>query len=134
MYFSFSLLRIKSLYMFWASLSHPQVVLHKRHLVYCVRVMSVGCAMIAMTAQPTDITHTHTHNTPSAVCVASPEDGQVMLETCRGSWFSINWMKSASHWFHYTDILWWTVSKTFSYITYHVIHLCNTIYDALHFT
>jgi hypothetical protein len=26
-----------------------------------------------------------------------------MLETCRGHWFSINWMKNASRWFHYTD-------------------------------
>jgi hypothetical protein len=32
-----------------------------------------------------------------------PEDEQVMLETCRGPWFSINWMKSVSRWFHYTD-------------------------------
>jgi hypothetical protein len=39
----FSLLRIKGLYMFRALLAHPQEVLHKRHLVYCVRVMSVGC-------------------------------------------------------------------------------------------
>jgi hypothetical protein len=43
-----------------------------------------------------------------------PEDEQVMLETCRGPWFSINWMKSASRWFHYTDIIWCTVSKTLS--------------------
>jgi hypothetical protein len=28
-----------------------------------------------------------------------------MLETCRGSWFPINWMKRASRWFHYTVIL-----------------------------
>jgi hypothetical protein len=42
-------------------------------------------------------------NIPSAVREAPPEDEQVMLETCRGSWFSINWMKSASRWFHYTD-------------------------------
>jgi hypothetical protein len=28
---------------FRALLAHPQEVLHKRHLVYCVRVMSVGC-------------------------------------------------------------------------------------------
>jgi hypothetical protein len=35
-----------------------------------------------------------------------------MLETCRGLWFSINWMKSASSWFHYTDILLCTVSET----------------------
>jgi hypothetical protein len=27
-----------------------------------------------------------------------------MLETCRGLWFWINWIKSASRWFHYTDI------------------------------
>jgi hypothetical protein len=26
-----------------------------------------------------------------------------MLETCIGSWFSINWMKIASRWFHYTE-------------------------------
>jgi hypothetical protein len=41
--FLFSLLRIKGLYMFRALLAHPQEVLHKRHLIYCVRVMSVGC-------------------------------------------------------------------------------------------
>jgi hypothetical protein len=29
--------------MFRALLAHPQEALHKRHLVYCVRVMSVGC-------------------------------------------------------------------------------------------
>jgi hypothetical protein len=28
--------------MFRALLSHPQEVLHQRHLLYCVRVMSVG--------------------------------------------------------------------------------------------
>jgi hypothetical protein len=41
MYFLFILLRIKGLYKFRALLAHPQEVLHKRHLVYCVRVMSV---------------------------------------------------------------------------------------------
>jgi hypothetical protein len=39
----FNLLRIMGLYMFRALLAHPQEALHKRHLVYCVRVMSVGC-------------------------------------------------------------------------------------------
>jgi hypothetical protein len=29
--------------MFRALLAHPKEALHKRHLVYCVRVMSVGC-------------------------------------------------------------------------------------------
>jgi hypothetical protein len=43
MHFLFSLLRIKSLYMFRALLAHPQEALHKRHLVYSVLVMSVGC-------------------------------------------------------------------------------------------
>jgi hypothetical protein len=43
MHFLFNLLRIKGLYMFRASLAHPQEALHKRHLIYCVRVMSVGC-------------------------------------------------------------------------------------------
>jgi hypothetical protein len=39
MHFSFSLLRIKGLYMFRALLAYPQEALHKRHLVYCLRVM-----------------------------------------------------------------------------------------------
>jgi hypothetical protein len=39
-----------------------------------------------------------------------------MLETCRGSWCSINWIKSSSRWFHYTDIPWCTVSKTLNTI------------------
>jgi hypothetical protein len=43
MYFLFNLLRIKGLYMSRALLAHPQEVLHKRNLVYCVRVLSVGC-------------------------------------------------------------------------------------------
>jgi hypothetical protein len=41
MHFLFSLLRIKSLYMFRALLTDPQEALHKRHLVSCVRVLSV---------------------------------------------------------------------------------------------
>jgi hypothetical protein len=39
MHFLFSLLRIKDLYMFRVLLAHPQDTIHKRHLVYCVRVM-----------------------------------------------------------------------------------------------
>jgi hypothetical protein len=35
-----NLLRIKGLYMFRALLAHPQEVLHKRHLVYCLCVTS----------------------------------------------------------------------------------------------
>jgi hypothetical protein len=48
MHFLFNLLRIKGLYMFQALLTHPQGALHKRHLVYCVRVMSVGCTRIGV--------------------------------------------------------------------------------------
>jgi hypothetical protein len=48
MHFSFSLMRIKGLFMFRALLGHPQELLHKLHLVYCVCVMSVGCGMVAV--------------------------------------------------------------------------------------
>jgi hypothetical protein len=50
-HFLFSLLRIKDLYTFRALLAHPQEVLHKWHLVYCVRVMSVGSTRIGVELQ-----------------------------------------------------------------------------------
>jgi hypothetical protein len=34
-----------------------------------------------------------------------------MLETCRGHEFLINWIESASRWFHCTDVLWCTVKQ-----------------------
>jgi hypothetical protein len=37
--------------MFRTLLTHPQEDLHKRHLVYCVRVMSVGCTRIGVEHQ-----------------------------------------------------------------------------------
>jgi hypothetical protein len=43
MHFLFNLLGIKGLYMFRALLAYPREALHKRRLVYYVRVMSVGC-------------------------------------------------------------------------------------------
>jgi hypothetical protein len=86
--------------MFRVLLAHPQERLHKRHLVYCVSTpILVQLAGI-------------TRNIPSAVCVSPPEDEQGILETYRGPKFSINLTKIASRWFHYTDILWCTVSKT----------------------
>jgi hypothetical protein len=48
MHFLFNLLRIKGLYMFRALPAHPQEFLHKLHLVYCVRIMSVGCIRIVV--------------------------------------------------------------------------------------
>jgi hypothetical protein len=44
--FLFSLLSIKGIYIFRPLLAHLQEALHKQHLVYCVRVMSVGCTRI----------------------------------------------------------------------------------------
>jgi hypothetical protein len=41
--FLFNLFRNNNLYMFRALIAYLQEVLHNRHLVYCVRVMSVGC-------------------------------------------------------------------------------------------
>jgi hypothetical protein len=46
MHFLFNLLRIMGLYMLKILLVHPQEVPHKRHLIYCVRVMSVGFTRI----------------------------------------------------------------------------------------
>jgi hypothetical protein len=34
--------------MFRALLAHPQEASHRRHLVYCVRIMSVGCGTVAV--------------------------------------------------------------------------------------
>jgi hypothetical protein len=52
--------------MFRALLAHLQEALHQRHLVYCVRVMSVGCTRIGVPL--------YARNIPSAACVAPPED------------------------------------------------------------
>jgi hypothetical protein len=52
MHFLFNLLGIKGLYMFRALFVHPQEALHKLHLTYCVRIMSVDCVSIAMKLQP----------------------------------------------------------------------------------
>jgi hypothetical protein len=95
MHFSLNLLRIKSLYMFQALLAHPQEVLHKRHLVYCVRIMSVGCATIAVSLQSWPSHLTYARNIPSAVCVAPPEGEQVILETHDCSDGAANWHKHA---------------------------------------
>jgi hypothetical protein len=62
--------------MFRSLVAHPQQVLHKRHLVYFVLIMSVGCGTVAVTLKA--------RNIPSAVCAVPPEDEQEMLETCRG--------------------------------------------------
>jgi hypothetical protein len=71
--------------MFRLLLAHPQESLYKRHLVYCVRVMSFGCATITVKLQSCHSQLTlYARNIPNAVCAAIPEDEQIMLETCRG--------------------------------------------------
>jgi hypothetical protein len=82
MQFSFNLLRIKGHYVFRTLFAHPQEGIHKRHLVYCVSIIQ----------QPSHSKLTlYARNIPHADCGAPPEDEQVMLETCRGPWFSIKW-------------------------------------------
>jgi hypothetical protein len=76
LHFLFSLLRIKGLYVFRALLAHPQEVLDKRQVVKCLRIMSVGCTTLGVKE--------HARNMKNAVCVAPPEDEQVIRETCRG--------------------------------------------------
>jgi hypothetical protein len=68
--------------MFRALLAHPHKAQHKRHLVYCVRVMSVGCTRIGVKLH--SWCSQHARNIPSALYSAPPEDEKVMLETCRG--------------------------------------------------
>jgi hypothetical protein len=80
MHILFNLLRIKGLYMFRALLAHPQEALYKRHLVYCVRVMSVGNTRIGVELKLTY----QARNIPSGVCAEPPEDEQVILETYSG--------------------------------------------------
>jgi hypothetical protein len=48
MHFLFNLLRIKVLYMIRVLLAHPQEAINKQHLIYSVRVMSVGCTTFGM--------------------------------------------------------------------------------------
>jgi hypothetical protein len=59
--FHLILLRITGLYMFLAFLAHPQEAPHKRHLVRCVRVMSIGCYTVAR-KMPCAVRTEHVHN------------------------------------------------------------------------
>jgi hypothetical protein len=64
--------------MFRALLAHPQEVLNKRHLVYCVRITSVGCDAVAVKLQPCHSQLTlYARNIPNIVCAAPPADDQV---------------------------------------------------------
>jgi hypothetical protein len=68
--------------MFPALLAQPQEVLHKRHLVYCVRIMSVGCGIVM---QPCHSQLTLFESSiPNAACATPPEHEKVTLETYNG--------------------------------------------------
>jgi hypothetical protein len=65
MHFLFNFLRIKGLYLFRASFAHPQEALYNG-------TWYIACVLYQLAAART---------IPSAVCVATPKDEQVMLET-----------------------------------------------------
>jgi hypothetical protein len=67
--------------MFQELLTHPQEVLNKRNLVYCVRIMSVVARKLK--SWHSQLTF-YVRSIPNAVFGAPPEGEQVMLETCRG--------------------------------------------------
>jgi hypothetical protein len=64
--------------MLLALLAYPQEAPHKRHLVYCMRIMSADCGTVAV-----KLLTLYARNIPNAVCVGPPEYEQVMIETCR---------------------------------------------------
>jgi hypothetical protein len=83
---------------------HYLLILRRRCTNFIWYIVSCFCT-VAVSLQPCHSQLTlYARNTPNAFCAAPPEDEQVMLETCRGLRFPINWMKSASRWFHYTGI------------------------------
>jgi hypothetical protein len=84
MHFSFSLLRIKGLYVFRALLSHPQEAIHKK-------AFSIFRAYVSwLWHRCSELQPCHgqltldASNIPNAVCATPPEDEQVMFEKCRG--------------------------------------------------
>jgi hypothetical protein len=54
--------------------------MHKRHLVYCLRKMSVAVKLQLCHSQLT----LYASNIKNTFCVTPPKDEQIMLETCRG--------------------------------------------------
>jgi hypothetical protein len=100
MHFLFSLLRIKGLYMFRALLGHPQEALHNGTCY----IPCVLCQLAApIRVQPTDITRTQ--YTKCRLYCAS----WGWVRNARNMYrpLILNKLnKSASRWFHYTDIVW----------------------------
>jgi hypothetical protein len=96
MHFVFNLLRIKGFYMFRALLTHLQEVLHKRHLVYCVHVMSGSCTRIGV-----ELVEHQFHSNPGA---ANWHNTHAIYQFPRPLILhKLN--KKSSLWFNYTDII-----------------------------
>jgi hypothetical protein len=67
MNFLFNLLRIKGLYMFRALLAYPQKEIHKRHLVYCMRIMPVVSGTVAV--KLAHILYSHQNGSPYRIAL-----------------------------------------------------------------
>jgi hypothetical protein len=109
MHFLFSLLRIKSLYMFRALLVRTQEALNKRQLVYCV--LRARYVNWLYQVQPIDITCMHC--TKCRLCVTSWGWASNARNIWR-PWFLINWKKNVSRWLYSAGLLQCTVNKTSS--------------------
>jgi hypothetical protein len=84
LHFHLHFINVHSLNMYRALLAHLQETLHGRRFGdYCVCLeIWVGLGVWEGWVQPTTTTAHNSHQT--CVPVVSPEDGQVMPETCRG--------------------------------------------------
>jgi hypothetical protein len=84
MQFLFNLFRIRGLYMFRALRPHPQAALHKRHLVYCVRVMSVGYGTVAVPRKREKMKHSETVGyRGGGVFNSPPGHSQILIKRSR---------------------------------------------------
>jgi hypothetical protein len=91
MHFSFNLLRIRG-HLHVSSTTCSSSGGDTQTTFGILRAYNVSCSAVARL-------QLHCSGTATV-----PQHKQGVLETCRGTWFSLNWMKSASRWFHYTDI------------------------------
>jgi hypothetical protein len=63
---------------------------------------SVGCNTVRFHCNRATANWHYTHALHQLPFVSTSWGWAVMLETCKGPWFSIKWMKSASRWFLHT--------------------------------
>jgi hypothetical protein len=113
----FNLLRIKDLYMFRALLAHPQETLHTWHLIYCLRVTSVGCTILV---QPTHITRKQ--YTKYRLCSASWR----WASNARNMWGPLILNKLTENCITLVSLYWYTmtqVSKTLMSACYSIVEL-----------